>query len=161
MAAFSKFLNADLELFILLHTFMKTTLRKISIPFTYCGIFQKDVSPVLWWTMAPCHWKSPFYEQSHVREGTLSAEIQGAIKPIIPATVNRNYVWTSKGKWVLLRLPSFAIKRFWTLIRTFAQRPSKHSERVGLCHSKKSWKWYLLCLKVANKKPPFSKHFLL
>lgn len=139
--------------FVLLQTFMKTTQRKIFIPLMYCGIFQKDVPhhhPVLWWTMALCHWDSSFHKESRVREGTLSAEIQGAIKLLILATMNRDDVWTSNRKWVLSHMPSWAIKRFWILIRTFVQRPSNCSERVGWGHSKESWKWYLLCLKVAN-----------
>lgn len=43
ITALNKFLNADLKFFILLHTFIKTTLRKIFSSFKYCGIFQKDV----------------------------------------------------------------------------------------------------------------------
>ena len=107
---------------------MKPAVRKISIPFTYWSLSERCLHSALW-TIVPHHRESLLCEASEVWEGTLSAEIQGAIKPVIPAAVKRNYVWTSKGKRVLPRMPSFAIKRFWTLIRTFAQQPSNHSER--------------------------------
>ena len=93
-------------------------------------------------------------EASEVWEGTLSAEIQGAIKPVIPAAVKRNYVSTSKGKRVLPRMPSFAIKRFWTLIRTFAQQPSDHSGRVGLDHSRKELEVVLALFESSRPQSP-------
>lgn len=42
VTALNKFPNADLKFLILLHTFVKTTLRKVCASSKYCGIFQKD-----------------------------------------------------------------------------------------------------------------------
>lgn len=93
ITALNKFLNADLKFFILLHTFIKTHSEE-NLQF-----FQ-----VLWNLSERClpqsfgeQWlgvieRASSTRESHVREGASSAELQSAIKPIIPATVKRNYV---------------------------------------------------------------------
>lgn len=105
------------------------------------------------WTAVPHHWESVVWGKRGLGRDFVSRD-SGAINPVIPAAVKRNSVWTSKGKRVLPRMPSFAIKRFWTLITTFAQQPSNHSERVGLDHSRNELDVVLALFESSQQQSP-------
>lgn len=77
--------------------------------------------------------------------------------------MNTNYVWTSKEKWVLAGMLSFAIERFWTLIINLEKRPSYHSQRGALVGPIQNRVRNDTCVAWKNqtKEPPISKHSIL
>lgn len=74
--------------------------------------------------MAPCLWLEEVISGKGLHQ-------QGAeaVKATIPGILNRNYVWTSKGKLALLCMLSSAIKSCRTLIMGLKRGPSSPPER--------------------------------